>query len=99
MDTKVTSIVAYLSWIGLIIAFLAGDKEGAKFHINQALVVMLMSLGSVVISLLSWFIPFISILGGIWSILVCICWILGIVAAVKQEEKEIPVIGQIKILK
>lgn len=99
MDTKVTSIVAYLSWIGLIIAFLAGDKEGAKFHINQALVVMLMSLGSVVISILAGFIPFLGILGGIWSILVCICWILGIIAAVKQEENEIPVIGKIKILK
>ena len=30
MDKKVTGIVAYLSWIGLIIAFCAGDKEGAK---------------------------------------------------------------------
>lgn len=99
MDTKVTSIVAYLSWIGLIIAFLAGDKEGAKFHINQALVVMLMSLGSVVFSILAGFISFIGILGGIWSILVCICWILGIIAAVKQEENEIPVIGKIRILK
>ena len=35
MDTKTSSIVAYLTWIGLIIAILAGDKEGAKFHVNQ----------------------------------------------------------------
>ena len=41
MDKKVTGIVAYLSWIGLIIAFCAGDKEGAKFHLNQALVIFL----------------------------------------------------------
>ena len=33
---KVTSIVAYLSWIGLLIAFVAGDREGAKFHLNQS---------------------------------------------------------------
>lgn len=37
MDKKTTGIVAYLTWIGLVIAFVAGDKEGAKFHLNQAL--------------------------------------------------------------
>jgi len=31
MDKKTTGIVAYLTWIGLVIAFVAGDKEGAKF--------------------------------------------------------------------
>lgn len=94
MDTKVTSIVAYISWIGLIIAFVAGDKEGAKFHINQALVIMLFSL----VSLLS-FIPVVGILTGIWSIFMMVCWILGLVAAIKQEEKEVPLIGKIRILK
>lgn len=94
MDTKVTSIVAYISWIGLLIAFLAGDKEGAKFHINQALVIMLFSL----VSLLS-FIPFVGILATIWSIFMVVCWILGIIAAINQEEKEVPLIGKIRILK
>lgn len=27
MDAKTTSIVAYLTWIGLLIAVLAGDKK------------------------------------------------------------------------
>ena len=94
MDTKLTSIVAYISWIGLIIAFVAGDNEGAKFHINQALVIMLFSL----VSLLS-FIPIVGILTGIWSIFMVVCWILGLVAAIKQEEKEVPLIGKITILK
>ena len=94
MDTKLTSIVAYISWIGLIIAFVAGDKEGAKFHINQALVIMLFSL----VSLLS-FIPIVGILTGIWSIFMVVCWIHGLVAAIKQEEKEVPLIGKIRILK
>ncbi len=94
MDTKLTSIVAYISWIGLIIAFVAGDKEGAKFHINQALVIMLFSL----VSLLS-FIPIVGILTGIWSIFMVVCWIMGLVAAINQEEKEVPLIGKIRILK
>ena len=37
MDKKVTGIVAYLTIIGWVVAFLVGDKEGAKFHMNQAL--------------------------------------------------------------
>lgn len=88
MDAKVTSIIAYFSWIGLIIAFCAGDKEGAKFHLNQALVIMLFSLISIV--------PFI---GWIWSIFMLVCWIMGLIAAIKQEEKPVPLIGGIKIIK
>ncbi len=39
MDKKTTGIIAYITWIGWIVAFCAGDKEGAKFHLNQALVI------------------------------------------------------------
>ena len=41
MNKKTTGIIAYITWIGLIVAFCAGDKEGAKFHLNQALVITL----------------------------------------------------------
>lgn len=88
MDTKTTSWVAYLSWIGLLIAFCAGDKEGAKFHINQALVIFLFSLLSVI-----------PCIGWIWGIFMIVCWIMGLIAAINQEEKPVPLIGGIKILK
>ena len=88
MDKKTTSIVAYLTWIGLLVAFLAGDKEGAKFHINQALVIFLFSLLSVV-----------PVVGWIWSIFMVVCWIMGFIAAINQEEKPVPLIGSIKIIK
>ena len=48
MDAKTTGIVAYLTWIGFLIAVCAGDKDGAKFHVNQALVILLFSLLSVI---------------------------------------------------
>ena len=96
MDTKTTGIVAYLTWIGLLIAFLAGDKEGAKFHINQSLVLVLASLISSVVAV----IPFIGwIVGGIASIFIFVCWIIGFIGAIQGEEKEVPVLGKIKILK
>lgn len=88
MDKKVTSIVAYITVIGLLIALVAGDKEGAKFHINQALVIWLFGLlGSI---------PFI---GWIWSLFILVCWVMGLIAAINQEEKRVPLIGNITLLK
>ena len=77
-DAKTTGWVAYLTFIGLIIAFCAGDREGAKFHLNQALVITLAFIDGSIVSC----IPFI-----------------GLIAAINQEEKEVPLLGQIKILK
>ncbi len=88
MDTKTTSIVAYITWIGLLVAFCAGDKEGAKFHLNQALVIFLFSLLAVI-----------PCIGWIWGIFMLVCWVMGLVAAINQEEKEVPLIGKIRILK
>ncbi len=88
MDSKTTGIVAYLTWIGLLIAILAGDKEGAKFHVNQALVIWLFSLLSII-----------PCIGWIWAIFMFVCWIMGFIAAINQEEKEVPLIGKIRILK
>ena len=101
MDKKVTGIVAYITWIGLLIAFLAGDKEGAKFHLNQALVLVILSFaGGIVGSVLLFIIPLVgSLVSTVVSIFVFVCSILGIISAVKEEEKELPLIGQIKILK
>ncbi len=96
MDTKTTSIVAYLTWIGTVIAFVAGDKEGAKFHLNQALVVIIAQIVCsfvMVIPVIGW------IVGIIGSIFVFVCWIIGLIAAINQEEKEVPLLGKIKILK
>ena len=71
-----------------MLAILAGDKEGAKFHINQALVILLFSLLSII-----------PCLGWIWGIFMVVCWIMGLVAAINQEEKEVPLIGKIRLLK
>lgn len=84
MDKRTTDIVAYITWIGLLIAFLAGDKENSKFHINQALVIWVFSLLSVI-----------PCLGQIWGIFMIVCWFMGLIAAVNGEEKRVPVIGNI----
>lgn len=88
MDAKTTGIVAYLTWIGLLIAYLAGDKEGAKFHINQSLVLVLFGL-----------LGAIPVVGWIWEIFMFVCWLIAFIGAVQGQEKEVPLLGKIKIIK
>lgn len=95
MSKKATGIVAYITWIGWIIAFLAGDREGAKFHLNQALVLWIAELVCMVLTR----VPIVMYLVWIVNIFLFVCWIIGLVAAIKEEEKELPLIGSIKILK
>ncbi|MCD8357617.1 MAG: hypothetical protein LUC06_00170 [Oscillospiraceae bacterium] len=87
MNKKVTGIVAYLTWIGLIIALIMGDREGAKFHLNQALVILLFSL-----------LGMIPLVGWIWSIFIFICWLIGLIAAIQDVEKPVPLLGKIHLL-
>ncbi|MBR2705232.1 MAG: hypothetical protein IKE91_07170 [Clostridia bacterium] len=101
MDTKTTSWVAYLTFIGLIIAFCTGDKEGAKFHLNQALVITIFAVaGGIVIGIFTAVLPILGmLLSVVYNLFIFICWLLGLIAAINQEEKEVPLLGQIKILK
>lgn len=87
MSAQATSVVAYMTWIGFIVAVCAGDKEGAKFFINQALVFHLAG-----------FLCFIPILGFFWAIFMIICFILGVIWAAEQTPRKLPLIGGITIL-
>ena len=100
MDQKTTSIVAYLTWVGWLVAFLAGDKEGAKFWLNQSLVLILCDIAlSIVLGVLA-FIPIIgALISAVVGIGMIVFWVLGLIAAINQEEKPLPLIGGIEILK
>ena len=96
MNKKLTGIVAYITWIGWLIAYFTGDKEGAKFHLNQALVLFICGLANSVISM----VPVVgAIVSGVISIVLLIFTIMGIISAAKEENKELPIIGSFKILK
>ena len=91
MNKKATGIVAYIYFIGWLIAFLAGDKEGAKFHLNQALVLWVINIACRILSLVLGGIPVVGTIVGIVvfvaGIFLFVCWILGLVHAIKEEEK------------
>lgn len=103
MSKKATDIVSYITLIGWLIAFLAGDKENSKFHLNQSLVIMIINL---VISVADWILGKIIIIGTIFGIVAAIAgivmfvfWIMGIVSAAQGTEKPLPIIGGITLLK
>ncbi len=92
MDKKVTGIVAYITLIGWAIAYLIGDKEGAKFHLNQALV---LGLAELLLGIVSSIIPILGILG----IVLFVLWVMGLVAAIQGKETAVPLLGGIVLLK
>ena len=104
MDKKVTGIVSYISPIGWIIAMCAGDREGAKFQLNQTLVlwiaeVVLNVIGQIV-SRLSLGLALVgSLIIGIGSLFCFVCWIIGLIGACQGQDKAMPLFGSIKILK
>ncbi len=96
MDKKTTGIVAYITLVGWIIAYCAGDKEGAKFHLNQALVLWI---GQLICSVVTQITFVGALVGGVLNIVLLVFWVVGLILACKEEEKELPLIGGIKILK
>lgn len=87
ISTKATGVLAYLTWIGFLIAYFAGDRNGAKFHLNQGLVLNLFGLLTAV-----------PLVGKIWSIFIFVCMVLGVINASQGQEKELPLIGSIRLL-
>jgi len=88
MDKRTTDIVAYLTWVGLLIALIFGDRENSKFHLNQALVIWLFGLLGVI-----------PCVGWAWGVFCLVCAVMGFISAINGEEKEVPLLGQFKLLK
>lgn len=96
MSEKSKSILAYLfGWIGgLVVLFVVKENErNTKFHAAQAVVI---GLGYLFITVVYRYIPivipfFSTILWGLYIVAI----IMGISKANKEEEPELPVIGNV----
>ena len=93
---NVPAVVAYLSWIGWLIAFFIRDPRDrfAAFHLNPAL--MLQILGTI-----AGILRIVPILGSlaynIVSLVVFVLWCIGIYRAFTWNDTPIPFIGNIRI--
>ena len=103
MNKKTTDIVAYLTPLGFILAFLVGTKAESRFHLNQALVLILAEVLVEIVDAILAHIPLINVVASILLAIVAIglvvLWIMGLVSAIKGEEKPVPVLGEIQLLK
>jgi len=92
-DPKTIAIIAYLTIIGLVVAFvLNNDKkdEFAAFHIKQSLGLIIISLGLFIIGMipiLGWILSFLG------SIFLLYLWIMGLVNAINHNAKPVPILG------
>ena len=90
-EGKIIEILSYITWVGLVIAIVLNiekKNEFGKFHIRQALLIM-------IIWLIAVFIIWIPVIGWIIGILLFVLWLLGLIYAIQGQKKEIPVIGKL----
>lgn len=104
-NKHLTDIVAYLTLIGWVVAYAAGSREASKFHLNQALAIILADLGLNVVFAIATlhYVPGVSLLlravCGLLSFCTVVLWVMGLVYAAKGKETPVPVLGEVKILK
>lgn len=92
-EGKTEAIIAYLTVIGLIIAFVMNNEKNypfAKYHIRQSLGLVVVGLGLVLISLipiLGWIIYLVGL-----AVLIYL-WIMGLIRAVNGRMEPVPLLG------
>ncbi|MBO5248208.1 MAG: hypothetical protein J6B54_02795 [Clostridia bacterium] len=78
MNKKVTSIVSYCTIIGWLVAYLAGDKENAKFHLNQGLVLGIFGTGiGIIVSIVT---GILNLIAAILNNIAVVAWLFGALA-------------------
>lgn len=96
-NTKLYSVIAYITWIGFLAAFFLHDRNDrmVRHHLNQALVLNIVETVGGIIGRLGG--PF-GTIGGIIDLAVLILFIMGIVRAVNLSDEPLPLIGGIRLL-
>ena len=91
-DPKVVGIVAYLTFIGWIVALIMNNPktEYGSFHIRQSLGIMLLFFASAIITM----IPFLGwIVGVVGYLFGFVLWIIGLIGAIQEKNQSVPVLG------
>ena len=97
-DIEKNKVMAGLAYIIFFLPLLAcPDSKFAKYHANQGLILLIVSFaGSIILSL----IPIIGwLLLPIFTVVVLIFAVIGLVNGLGGKAKELPIIGKYKILK
>ncbi len=99
-DNKVMAVLAYLSWLILIPIFLAKESKFARFHVNQAIILVIASFViGILAGVFTAIVPILGILFGLISLGFLVLMILGIINAAQGKAKELPIFGKFRIFK
>ncbi|WP_417861478.1 DUF4870 domain-containing protein [Winogradskyella sediminis] len=93
-EGKTIALIAYLTIVGLIIAFVMNNEKKnsfASYHIRQSLGLGVTGLALSIINIIPILGWIISILG---SILLIVLWVIGLMGAINGQEKPVPILGE-----
>ena len=91
MDDKTKSLVAHLTLLGWIIALVMNQSDkgpNTSFYLRQCLGLYLILVTGSIVSMFG-----LGIVGLIIYIIAFILWVLSIVSALSNEQKAVPVVG------
>lgn len=99
-DNKVMAVLAYLSWLILIPIFAARDSKFARFHVNQAIILVIVSFVlSLVAGILTAILWILGLVFWLVDLAVLALMIIGIINAAKGMAKELPLVGKFRLFK
>ncbi len=99
MSNKTISIVSYLSIIGWVIAYISyknanNNSSLCRYHLKQGLGVSIISIViNIILTIVASISPSIAGILSLAGLVVIILWVFGIINAVNEQEKPVPVIG------
>ncbi|WP_311334350.1 hypothetical protein [Capnocytophaga sputigena] len=92
MDSKVTSILSYLGILWLVAYFAGSKDEKSIYHLRQGFGLFLLS---IVFNILYFSLPAkLTMIASIVGLFLFVLFILGLINAIKEEKKPLPIVGK-----
>ncbi|MBO1679047.1 hypothetical protein [Bittarella massiliensis (ex Durand et al. 2017)] len=105
-DVNQTKSLAWMSYLGVLFfvpLLVYPQSPYTKFHVNQGLVLFIIGVAGGILQKVFHFIPLVRILGslalGAVGIFTLVLSIMGIIYAAQGQARELPLVGQIHIIK
>lgn len=105
-QNKLLAVLSYFSLLVILPIFLAKESKYARFHANQGMILMIVTMGwqfassmlSLAFSRFWWQLRFVLPFTGIVYILLLVLFVMGVANALSGKAKELPLIGKFRIL-
>lgn len=105
-QNKLMAVLSYFSLLVVLPILLAKESKYARFHANQGLILMIVTMGwqfassmlTVAFSRFWWQMRFVLPFTGIVYILLLVLFVMGVANALSGKAKELPLIGKFRIL-